>query len=44
MPDIPGSIVNFLTGSTLTVASAAMQHNAAIASVQLALHPQVAHP
>jgi hypothetical protein len=44
MPDIPGPIVNFLTRSTLAVASAAVQRNAAIASVQLALHPQEAHP
>jgi hypothetical protein len=42
MPDIPGSIVNFLTRSTLAVA--AMQRNAAIASVPLALHRQEAHP
>jgi hypothetical protein len=44
MPDIPYSIVNFLTRSTLAVASAAVQHHAAIASVQLALHRQETHP
>jgi len=43
MPDTPGSIVNFLTRSTLAVISAAVQHNAAIASVQLVLHRQVTH-
>jgi len=38
------SIVNYLTRSTLAVASAAMQHIAAIASGQLALHLQVVYP
>jgi hypothetical protein len=42
MPDIPGSIINSLTLSTL--AGAAVRRNAAIASVQLALHRQEAHP
>jgi hypothetical protein len=44
MPGISGSIVNFLTRGTLLVASAAVQRNAAIASVQLALHREEAHP
>jgi len=39
-----GLIVNYLTRSTLAVASAAMQHIAAIASGQLALHLQVVYP
>lgn len=44
MPDIPYSIVNSLTQSTLAFDSAAVQRDAAIASVQLALHRQEAHP
>lgn len=44
VPDIPYSIVSFLTRSTLAVASAAVQGNAAIALVQFALHRQEAHP
>ena len=39
-----GLIVNYLTRSKLAVASAAMQHDAAIALVQLALHRQEVQP
>jgi len=39
-----GSIINYFTRGTLAVASAAVQHDPAITSEQLALHRQVAHP